>query len=218
MHSPAGKLVSPLPDLRGILRQVDRGRLFGAVRVSSRRRPGVAIGLCVAAVLLGAVAWLMAPPRGEPGEAAGRGEALDRPAPDLAGPTLAGGVLDLAGLRGSVVLVNVWAAWCAPCRDEMPVLVSAERRLGARGLRVVGVDTRDGERQARALLAEVGGDPASSVVDPDGVLAARWRVRGVPETFVVDADGRVVARRLGGVTEAWIEDEVVPLLEPAGRP
>jgi cytochrome c biogenesis protein CcmG/thiol:disulfide interchange protein DsbE len=177
----------------------------------------VLVGVLVAAAVLGATTWLTGASRGGPGDATGPAAPLDDPAPALSGPTLAGGTLDLADLRGSVVLVNVWAAWCAPCRDEFPVLVGAERRLGERSLRVVGIDTRDGERQARGFLAEVRGDPASSVVDPDGEVAARWGVRGVPETFVVDADGRIVARRLGVVTEEWISEVVVPLLWRTGE-
>jgi cytochrome c biogenesis protein CcmG/thiol:disulfide interchange protein DsbE len=133
-------------------------------------------------------------------------------APPLAGRTLAGGALDLAELRGSVVLVNAWAAWCVPCRKELPVLVAAQRRLGPHGLRWVGIDVRDGERQARELLASVGGDPAESVTDPQGRLADRWQVRGVPETFVVDPRGVVRARHVGAVTRDWIDAHVLPLL------
>jgi cytochrome c biogenesis protein CcmG/thiol:disulfide interchange protein DsbE len=140
------------------------------------------------------------------------------PAPALAGRTLAGGTLDLADLRGSVVLVNVWAAWCAPCRAELPVLARAGQQLGNRGLHVVGIDARDGERQARELLARTGGDPASSIVDPDGAHARTWGVRGVPEAFVVDTGGRVRARYVGAVTRQWIDRYVVPLLPSPGPP
>lgn len=176
--------------------------------------------MALVVVLLGVAAWLALSPGPDRVPQARVDPLVGEPAPALAGRTLAGSQLDLADLRGSVVLVNVWAAWCAPCRDELPVLVAAERRLGERGLRVVGIDIRDGERQARELLAEAGGDPAASVVDPQGRLAGKWQVRGVPETFVVDADGTVRALRVGAVTAEWIDDHVDPLLAAAeaGRP
>ena len=170
---------------------------------------GVALALCIAAA-----AWavfstgLGRDPRDVPSGLVGR------PAPALRGSTLAGGTLDLAALRGKVVLVNVWAAWCGPCRDELPLLTAAERALGGRGLRVVGIDTRDGARQAKSLLATSGGDPTMSVVDPVGGVAVDWGVLGVPETFLVDADGVVQGRQVGPLTSSWIDRNVVPLLSP----
>jgi cytochrome c biogenesis protein CcmG/thiol:disulfide interchange protein DsbE len=173
------------------------------------RRTAVPAALVV--VLLGG-GWLLI--RGSPAPAAPAAPAQE-PAPALAGRTLDGGFLDLADLRGSVVVVTVWAAWCAPCRQELPVLVEEAERHADQGLHLVGVDTRDGERQARELLSAVGGDPASSVVDPDGTIAATWDVAGVPETFVVDATGTVRARHLGPVSAGWLDEAVAPLL-PAG--
>ena len=136
------------------------------------------------------------------------------PAPALSGTALDGRHLDLAALRGSVVLVNIWASWCAPCREEIPLLVQAQKQLGPRGLRVVGVATRDGPVAARALLSEVGGGP-ESLVDPDGHIAVEWGATGVPETFLVDQQGVVRARCWGEVTQQWLQDTVEPLLQPA---
>jgi cytochrome c biogenesis protein CcmG/thiol:disulfide interchange protein DsbE len=138
---------------------------------------------------------------------------LDRPAPPLAGATLGGGRFDIGDHRGEVVLVNVWASWCGPCRDEYPVLEAADRQLGPRGLAVVGINTQDSETAAQAFLDELGGQNFPSVLDPDGRIAVEWGTFGVPETFVVDRDGRLRAKMVGPVTRQWINGNVVPLLD-----
>lgn len=138
---------------------------------------------------------------------------LDRPAPPLAGPTLDGGSFDLADHRGQVVIVNVWASWCVPCRREYPVLEQASRELGAHGVQVVGINTQDTVADARAFLEELGGENFPSVLDPDGRMAVEWGTFGVPETFVVDRDGRLRAKVVGQVTTDWIATDVVPLIE-----
>jgi cytochrome c biogenesis protein CcmG/thiol:disulfide interchange protein DsbE len=138
---------------------------------------------------------------------------LDRPAPPLEGAALGGDRFDLRDHRGKVVLVNVWASWCVPCRQEYPVLEEADRELGTRGLRVVGINTQDSEAEAQAFLDELGGENFLSVVDPDGRIAVEWGTFGVPETFVVDRDGRLRAKVVGAVTREWIVSNVVPLLD-----
>jgi cytochrome c biogenesis protein CcmG/thiol:disulfide interchange protein DsbE len=138
---------------------------------------------------------------------------LDRPAPPLAGATLDGDRFDLGDHHGNVVLVNVWASWCGPCRQEYPVLEEADRELGARGLQIVGINTQDSDAEARAFLDELGGESYPSVVDPDGRIAVEWGTFGVPETFVVDRDGRLQAKVVGAVTREWIAANVVPLLD-----
>lgn len=183
-----------------------------------RRRRGLLLGaaVLVLAGLLVTRPWVT-PPGGSAGQVQATHPLVGEPAPPLSGPTLDGGELDLASLRGNVVVVAVWAAWCAPCREELPVLVAAERQWRDRGLRLIGIDTRDGERQARELLAEVGGDPGSSIADPRGRHTARWGAPGVPTTFVVDADGRVAAVRTGPVDAGWIDAHAVPLLPGGAR-
>jgi cytochrome c biogenesis protein CcmG/thiol:disulfide interchange protein DsbE len=134
------------------------------------------------------------------------------PAPALSGPTLDGGRFDLTDAHGHVLLVNVFASWCGPCRDELPLLVDAGRRWSPQGLRVVGLNVRDGADAVRALLDETGATGLTVLPDPDGTRAVDWGVRGVPETFVVDRDGRIVDRQRGVVTRQWLEQRVAPLL------
>ena len=96
---------------------------------------------------------------------------LGRPAPPLSGPTLYGPSFSFDTMAGQPVLVNVWASWCGPCRDELPLRAQTEQRLAPAGLRVVTVDTRDGPAAARALLDEVGATRLTTVLDPDGRIA-----------------------------------------------
>lgn len=137
---------------------------------------------------------------------------VGRPAPALAGETLDGGPLDLQELRGSVVLVNVWASWCAPCRDELPLLAGLHERFGGAGLHVVGIDFRDRDGPARDLLTRSGADAFPSVRDPDGRLSIAWGVFGIPETILVDRDGVVRDRLIGPVSAEWLRTRVVPLV------
>lgn len=137
----------------------------------------------------------------------------DEPAPALTANTLSGEPFDLEELRGHVVVVNVMASWCAPCRTELPILARTAARWSDLGLRVVGLAMRDDEAELRSLLDETGASGLPVIFDRTGAEAVRWGATGVPETYVVDRDGRLRVRALGPITEAWVERHVVPLLE-----
>ncbi|MFD2025171.1 cytochrome c-type biogenesis CcmF C-terminal domain-containing protein [Promicromonospora aerolata] len=131
------------------------------------------------------------------------------PAPPLAGEGLDGGEHDVAELRGSVVLVTAWASWCAPCREEMPVLVDAHDELADAGLEVLGINVRDLREPARRFAAEHG-LPFPSIVDERGTMSVAWGLRGVPATYLVDREGRLVEQHPGPVTQEWIDTVVEP--------
>lgn len=118
--------------------------------------------------------------------------------PALEAVTLAGDPVALADLRGEVVLLNVWATWCVPCRQEAPELQSLHESHGGRGLRVVGVsvDNRGAEDQIRAFVDEYG---ISYDIwwDPDGTAIEEFGAAGVPLTVLIDRDGRIAWRHLG---------------------
>ncbi|WP_341251321.1 TlpA family protein disulfide reductase [Euzebya pacifica] len=138
---------------------------------------------------------------------------MDQPAPPLSGPTLGGGTADIADHTGQVVVVNVWASWCVPCRREHPLLVRAAEVLAPHGVQFIGINTQDTERDALRFLDEMGELPYPSVLDPDGRWAVEWGTFGVPETFVIDRTGRIRAKRIGELTEGWIVEAVGPLVE-----
>jgi cytochrome c biogenesis protein CcmG, thiol:disulfide interchange protein DsbE len=136
------------------------------------------------------------------------------PAPALTGTTLSGDGFDLADHRGHFVLVNLWASWCPPCREEMPLLLEATERGGPiADVVTVGVDVRDAEVAAREFLREIGGASTTQVIDAEGRLAVSWGSVGVPQTYLVDPDGRIAAVRMGAVDRDWLESVVVPLVE-----
>lgn len=101
----------------------------------------------------------------------------------------------LHALRGHPVVVNVWAAWCGPCRDELPLLQRASVDWGTR-VAFIGVDLRDSRASATRLLREF---PLSypSIEDPDGKIAAAYRLVGTPSTIFYDAAGRTTHVRPG---------------------
>jgi cytochrome c biogenesis protein CcmG, thiol:disulfide interchange protein DsbE len=139
-------------------------------------------------------------------------QARHDPAPPLRGTTVDGAVFDLAALHGHVVLVNVWASWCAPCRQELPALAAAQRTWSAQGFTVVGIDMRDNRESARHLLAEVGATGLTSVADPQGTAAVAWGARGVPESFLVDRAGVVRWWAQGAIDAAWLQQRVPALV------
>jgi cytochrome c biogenesis protein CcmG/thiol:disulfide interchange protein DsbE len=134
------------------------------------------------------------------------------PAPPLRGTTLDGATFDLTSLRGTVVLVNVWASWCDPCRQEIPALAAAQREWSARGFQVVGIDMRDNAESARGMLAELGAGDLTSVADPNGTSAVAWGARGVPESFLVDRSGVVRWWAQGALDPGWLAQHVPELL------
>jgi len=119
-------------------------------------------------------------------------------APAYAAATLAGDTVSLEGLRGQAVLLNIWATWCPPCREEMPLLQQLDDEYGERGLRVIGVsiDTRAAEDAVRQFLEDYGID-FTILHDPDGRVTRAFRTAGVPETFLIGRDGRVAAHWIG---------------------
>jgi thiol-disulfide isomerase/thioredoxin len=144
-------------------------------------------------------------------------------APDLIGATLTGDTFRLADHLGEVVVLNVWASWCAPCRAEAPVLAKAATDLAGKGVTFVGLDTRDSDTSAAGFVSTFG-VPYPNVVDRDGRLqllfAQSLPPQAIPSTLVIDRQGRVAARALGKVSESSIRGMVEPLLaeQPAEQP
>lgn len=115
-----------------------------------------------------------------------------------------------ADLAGRVTLMNVWASWCAPCREEHPILMALSRDPR---LRLVGLNYKDAPDNARRFLGQYGLPYAAVGVDPNGRAAIEWGVYGVPETFVLAPDGTIAHKFVGPLTEAAVRDTLMPLVE-----
>ena len=130
-------------------------------------------------------------------------------APSFSATDLEGRPVRLEDLRGQVVLLNIWATWCGPCRDEMPSMERLHRELGPRGLRIVAVSI-DAAPGARAAGGQPGGDVAEFARqlgltftiwhDPSGQVQRTYRTTGVPESFIIDRNG-VIQKKVIGATE-----------------
>lgn len=129
---------------------------------------------------------------------AGSGEA-GKPAPPLPTAVLQPPPASLANLRGEPALINFWASWCEPCRQEAPELERFQRSL--HGARLVGVDYTDREGSGRDFVRKYGWS-FPILDDPDGVYGARYHLPGLPTTVVLDADGRIVETLRGPQTTA----------------
>ncbi len=126
-----------------------------------------------------------------------------RPASDFSIQLFSGGTFSLAEQRGKVVLVNFWASWCPPCREEAPVLERAWRAYKDKGVVLVGVDVWDTEADARAFMKEFGITYPNGP-DPNGEIAIEYGLTGVPETWFIDREGRLVRRWTGALTDRQI--------------
>jgi thiol-disulfide isomerase/thioredoxin len=143
--------------------------------------------------------------------------AAQRPrAPGLSGSTLTGGHLNTASLRGHVVVLNFWGAWCAPCRAEAPTLNRVAGDTSFLGVRFVGIDIR--EDPAAGLVFERSFHITyPSISDPDNLLAVRFGSHAplaTPTTYIVDPDGRIAWAWFGRTSYEQLELAVVTVARP----
>lgn len=133
-------------------------------------------------------------------------------APAVSLPSLGGATpVSLSVWRGKVLVLNYWASWCPPCRDESPLLERWQRRIAPLGGTVVGVDSLDVVSDARAFMRHYG-LTYPMLHDGDGHSQQRFGITGYPETFVIDRRGRIAALRRGTVDDTFMRRAVLPLL------
>ncbi len=161
------------------------------------------LAACLLIALLALLAWGLRAQAGGPLEAG--------PAPDFSLTTFGGETLTLSDLRGQVVIINFWASWCPPCRDEAPYLEATWRKYRDQGVIFIGVDYVDAEPNALAYIEEF------DITYPNGPdigqkIAEAYRIKGVPETFYVDKTGQLRGVQIGPLFPPTLDNKIVELL------
>ena len=127
-------------------------------------------------------------------------------APEFSLRDAGGAPLSLSGYRGGLVLLNFWATWCGPCRDEMPSMENLSRNFGGQGFTVLAVNQKESAAQVTSYMRKNGLNlPAP--LDSDGRVSAAYRVYGIPASYLIDATGNVIGRQSGA--RDWATRDVV---------
>jgi cytochrome c biogenesis protein CcmG/thiol:disulfide interchange protein DsbE len=120
--------------------------------------------------------------------------------------------LETESFKGAVSVLNVWASWCVPCRDEAPLLLTLARD---QRVRIIGINYKDSPENARRFLARYGNPYVANGADLNGRASIEWGVYGVPETFVVGRDGRIAYKLIGPIEPVNLEKVLKPEIEKA---
>lgn len=137
---------------------------------------------------------------------------LGQPAPDFSLPALSGETIRLDDLKGQVVLVNLWATWCPPCKAEMPVMDTFYKTHQAAGFTTLMVNMQENGATVGDFI-KAKGFSFPVLLDSQGELMKLYGVRGLPATFILDRSGQVRHIQSGAITEAELEAAVTPLLK-----
>lgn len=185
----------------------DEARLSASLPAPNRRRMLLLLPIGIFGGLAGAFGIALG--RNQRGIV--RSALIGDPVPEFSLPPVRGRTLGLAteNLIGEVSLVNVFASWCAPCRVEHPLFLDLHRR----GIVPIhGINHKDQPENAAAWLDRLGDPYMRTGADVDGRASIEWGVYGVPETFVVDRSGTIVHKHVGPLSEAVVEQTILPLV------
>lgn len=147
------------------------------------------------------------------GNRAGSGPkpAENKPAPNISVISLDDTQLTLDSLKGKVVLLNFWATWCPPCREEIPSMMKLNSFMAGKPFEMVCVSVDEGGKKAVIEFFKNTGFSLPAYVDPTGQAPAIYGLTGVPETFVIDKNGIIVKKVIGGLD--WASPDVIAFLE-----
>jgi cytochrome c biogenesis protein CcmG/thiol:disulfide interchange protein DsbE len=171
---------------------------------------GRIVGLVAALALIGALLGVFALALVR-GASSGPIAQLGRPAPAFALERLGGGQVSLEDLRGRPIVLNFWASWCVPCRDEAPMLTELAADYADQGLVVVGIVYRDEATNAVDFMRRYG-QTYPGLLDPEHRTALDYGVLGIPETYFIDASGIIRGRQLGPLVASELGAAVSAIL------
>jgi cytochrome c biogenesis protein CcmG/thiol:disulfide interchange protein DsbE len=134
------------------------------------------------------------------------------PAPDFTLTMLDGSQMRLADLKGKVVVINFWASWCGPCRDEAPALQAIWEKYQDKGVVVMGVAYTDTEKGAKAFISEFN-QTYPNGLDIGTKISELYSITGVPETFIIDREGKVAAFMMVAISEQSLSARIDQVLE-----
>ncbi len=140
---------------------------------------------------------------------------IGKTAPSLALPPLEGSntaALTDAAIKGKLTLVNVFASWCVPCRQEHHIL---KQLANDSRLNIVGINYKDRNDNALRFLGELGNPYKAIGVDPNGKAAIDWGVYGIPESYLVGPDGTILYKKVGPFDERSLTQQLLPAIEKA---
>jgi cytochrome c biogenesis protein CcmG/thiol:disulfide interchange protein DsbE len=148
---------------------------------------------------------------------------VGKQAPKFALPAIDGatgeGFSDADLKQGQVTLVNIFASWCVPCREEHPILMQMGKdpKLKALGVRLYGLNYKDDAANALRFIAQYGNPYERVGADVKGRAGIDWGVYGVPETFVVRGDGSIAYKQIGPISQEALRDKLMPAIEAAAK-
>jgi cytochrome c biogenesis protein CcmG/thiol:disulfide interchange protein DsbE len=171
---------------------------------------GVLFAFLVSAAFLGLLAWGVL--KKKPLTGLSGATMVNRPAPDFTLKTFDGPMISMRALRGKPVVLNFWASWCPPCRQEASLLEKAWRVYKRRGVAFIGVDLQDREEDALRFIREFD-ITYPNAPDPTGEVSINYGVSGLPVTFFVSREGQILRRWVGAVKKEMLVRSIKEIMQ-----
>ena len=142
-------------------------------------------------------------------------ELVGKKAPSFVAPKVGGQLVSLENYKNKPLVLNFWASWCPPCRDETPGMERIWRKYEDQGVVILGINVQDGEKEAERYISEFG-VTFSNALDLDGSITVDYGVTGLPVTFFIDNDSVVTGRWVGSISEDRLDNWVSNLIFSTG--